>query len=125
MKKIAMITLVFSGVLFAQSVQDIINANGCLGCHAVASKKLAPAFAGIAKRNKRMNGSAAKVTVMNSIKNGSHGKYPMFSNSSMPPFPNISKKDLSILADYILAQSSKAQCCAGKGQGMGMGRGMR
>lgn len=115
MKKIFITTLLLSGVLFAQSAQKIINENGCLACHAVASKKAAPAFAGIGKRNKRFEGSNAKVTIMNSIKNGSQGKYPMFANSAMPPFGNLSQNDLSILADYILTQSSKAQC---KGRGM-------
>jgi len=88
----------------------------------VASKKAAPAFAGIGKRNKRFEGDNAKTTIMNSIKNGSKGKYPMFSDSAMPAFPNFSQEELSTLADYILAQSSKAQC---KGKGHGMGRGMR
>ena len=121
-----MTMVVLSSVLFAQSAQELIKENGCLACHAVASKKAAPAFAGIGKRNKRFEGANAKTIIMNSIKNGSSGKYPMFSNSAMPAFPNFSQEELSILADYILAQSSKAK---GKGMGqgrcMGMGRGMR
>ncbi len=128
MKKIMMTAVVLSSVLFAQSAQELIKENGCLACHAVASKKAAPAFAGIGKRNKRFEGSDAKATIMNSIKNGSSGKYPMFADSAMPPFPNLSQEDLSTLADYILAQSSKAQCKGkgqGMGQGMGMGRGMK
>jgi len=129
MKKILITGALLSSALFAQSAEEIINANGCLSCHAVASRKAAPAFAGIGKRNKRFEGANAKATIMNSIKNGSKGKYPRFANSAMPPFPNLSQKELSTLADYILAQSSKARCNGGKGrgmgQGMGMGRGMR
>ncbi len=124
MKKIIMTVVVLSGVLFAQSAEELIDANGCLDCHAVASKKSAPAFAGIGKRNKRFEGSDAKTTIMNAIENGSKGKYPMFSKSAMPAFKNLSQEDLSTLADYILAQSSKAQG-RGMGQGMGMGRGMQ
>ena len=125
MKKIIMTAVVLSGVLFAQSAQELIDTNGCLACHAVASKKAAPAFAGIGKRNKRFEGDQAKATIMNSIKNGSQGKYPMFAESAMPPYPNFSQEELSMLADYILEQSSKAQCKSGKGQGMGMGKGMQ
>ena len=126
MKKIIMTAVVLSSVLFAQSAQELIKENGCLACHAVASKKAAPAFAGIGKRNKRFEGGNAKATIMNSIKNGSSGKYPMFSNSAMPAFPNFSQEELSTLADYILAQSSKAKGKGmGQGRGMGMGRGMR
>ena len=120
--------LVLSGIVFAQTAQEIMEKNGCLTCHAVASKKSAPAFAGIGKKNKRFEGSNAKTAIMNSIKNGSKGKYPMCANSAMPAFKNLSQKELSILADYILEQASKMQCnCKGKGHGtgMGMGREMR
>ncbi|WP_456457321.1 c-type cytochrome [Nitratifractor sp.] len=131
MKKVLAITLLLSGALFAQSAQEIMQQNGCFNCHAVASKKAAPAFAGIGMRNKRFEGPNAKTVIMNAIKNGSKGKYPMFSNSAMPAFGNLSEKELSTLADYILAQSSKAHggkgCGMGRGmgQGRGMGRGMQ
>ena len=128
MKKILITGVLLSSVLFAQSAEEIIDANGCLACHAVASRKAAPAFAGIGKRNKRFEGANAKATIMHSIKNGSKGKYPRFANSAMPPFSNLSQEELSTVADYILAQSSKAKGMGqgrGMGQGMGMGRGMR
>ena len=126
MKKIAFTLVVLSGVLFAQSAQEIIDANGCLACHAVASKKAAPAFAGIGKRNKRFEGADAKTVIMASIKNGSKGKYPRFSDTAMPPFANLSEGELGILADYILAQSYKAKGhggnCGSQGQGKGMNK---
>ncbi len=118
MKKIVIIISALSGFLFAQTAQELINQNGCFACHSVASKKTAPAFAGIGMRNKHFNGSNAKVVIMNSIKYGSKGKYPMFANKTMPAFKNLSQKNLSILADYILEQSSKAQCNGKRGQGM-------
>jgi len=123
--KILLIGLFIGSSVFANSAQELIDQNGCLACHAVASKKAAPAFAGIAMRNKRFEGANAKTTIMNSIKNGSKGKYPYFSNSAMPPFSNLSDAELSTIADYILAQSSKAQGHGGMGKGQGMGRGMR
>ncbi len=126
MKRILIMILVLSGIVFAQTAQEIMEKNGCLTCHAVASKKSAPAFAGIGKKNKRFEGSNAKTAIMNSIKNGSKGKYPMCANSAMPAFKNLSQKELSILADYILEQSAKVQCnCKAKMHGTGTGRGMR
>lgn len=121
MKKITLIVILFTGVLSAQSAQEVIDANGCLACHAVASKKAAPAFAGIGMRNKRFEGENAKATIMNSIKNGSQGKYPKFSDTAMPAYPNLSVAELNSVAEYILAQSSKAK---GHGGGMGKGNGM-
>jgi len=113
---LSILTLTFSGILYAQNAQEIIDKNGCLACHAIASKKAAPAFAGIGKRNKRFEGDNAKTVIIKSIKNGSQGKYRMFTNSSMPPFTNLTKDQLNIVADYILAQSSKAKGhgCKGK-----------
>lgn len=109
MKKIALSFLLLSSALLAQNAQDIMNNNGCFGCHAIASKKSAPAFAGIAKRNKRFERSSAKATIIHSIKNGSKGKYRRFSNSQMPPFKHLSKDELSTIADFILQQSSLAK----------------
>jgi cytochrome c551/c552 len=123
--KILLIGLFLGSSVFANSAQELIDQNGCLACHAVASKKAAPAFAGIAMRNKRFEGANAKTIIMNSIKNGSKGKYPYFSNSAMPPFSNLSDTELSTIADYILAQSSKARGHRGMCKGQGMGRGMR
>jgi len=120
MKKIIFTSVIFATIVSAQSAQEIIDTNGCSACHAVASKKLAPAFAGIGKRNKMQNGSSAKDIIMKSIKNGSSSKYPMFADSKMPPYPNLSSQELSTIADYILSQSSKAK---GHGRGMGHGRG--
>ncbi len=122
MKKIVLFAVALSGVLFAQSAQELINDNGCLACHAVASRKSAPAFAGIGMRNKRFEGANAKEVVIQSIKNGSKGKYPCFSNTVMPAFKNLSPQDLSTIADYILAQSSKAKGHGGQGN---RGNGMR
>jgi cytochrome c551/c552 len=121
--KILLMGLFVGSSLLANSAESLIQQNGCLACHAVASKKAAPAFAGIGMRNKRFEGANAKATIMNSIKNGSKGKYPYFSQSAMPAFSGLSDADLSTIADYILAQSSKAKGHGGMGQGMG--RGMR
>jgi len=127
--KIVMVSLLITASLFAQSAEELIDQNGCLSCHAIASKKAAPAFAGIGMRNKRFEGSAAKEVIMNSIHNGSKGKYPRFADTAMPAYPNFTQEQLSILSDYILAQSSKA--CGhgsggmGQGHGTGMGGGMR
>jgi len=125
MKHLLITALLISQAAWAQDAQTILQSNGCLNCHAIASKKAAPAFAGIAKRNRRFEGANAKATIMNAIKNGSKGKYPMFADSAMPAFKNLSSEELSTLADYILAQASKANC-QGHGGGMGreMGRGM-
>jgi len=123
---LSIIGLVLSGTLFAEDAMTLMKDNGCFSCHAIASKKAAPAFAGIGKRNKRFEGENARYVIINSIKNGSKGKYPHFSDMEMPSYTNFSQEELETIADFILAQSSKAKghggnCGGGKGQGRGMG----
>jgi len=108
--KIVLIGFLFGSLLLAsQDAQTIIKDNGCFACHGIKTKKRAPSFAAIANRNKRFEGENAQANIMNSIQNGSHGKYPHFSDNAMPFYDKLSQEELRIVADYILAQSSKMQ----------------
>jgi len=111
-----------SSLSFASDAQTILKQNGCMACHNIVGKKAAPAFRGIAMRNLRWGSyESAKKSIENSIKNGSKGKYMNFVNTQMPPFPNMSSKDLDTVSSYIL---SLAQGRGGMGQ-KGTKRGMR
>ena len=103
-----------SVALFAgDSAQVLIEKNNCMSCHNIMGMKDAPPFAGIAHRNSRMGN--AKKTIEDSIKNGSKGKYPMFSNTRMPAFSHLNKEELNTLSKWVLSQSSKMmQCGSGK-----------
>jgi len=65
---------------------------------------------------------------MESIKNGSKGKYPPFADTQMPPFPSLSAAELNTLAEWILSQKrrggGRGMGRGGHGGGMGMGRGL-
>jgi len=118
MKKMIMLIFLLNFLVFAQTAQEIINENGCFACHAIASKKTAPAFAGIARKNLRFEGSNAKATIMNSIKNGSKGKFRRFAGAEMPSFRDFDDEMLNTLADYILSLSSQAKGCSNPKMGM-------
>ena len=105
---------VFSSV-FAADAQTLLGQNGCMACHNIMGKKTAPAFMGVARRNLRFEGANAKTNIINSIKNGSKGKYRYFQDAQMPPFSNISNGDLDTIADYILSLGNKRGM---RGQGM-------
>ena len=122
LKKVFLTTALLSVSLFANDTQTILNENGCFSCHAIATKKAAPAFSGVARRNQRFNGAGAKEAIMYSIKNGSQGKYRHFAGSKMPAFSHLTQEELSSVADFILAQASKGgNCRGGNGHKMGMG----
>jgi len=123
MKKIALLIVAISGMIFASSGAELVEAKGCTACHAVMGTKAAPAFTGIAKRNVRLNGDSAKSVIISSIKNGSKGKYPNFANSAMPSYASLSDDELNLIADYILEQANNRGINQGKGRGQGRGMG--
>ena len=93
--------------MFANDGEQLVKNNGCMECHNVMGKKLAPAFMGIAKKNIRWFGDDAKLKIIKSIKNGSQGKYRRFSDTKMPAFSHLTDKELNSIADWILQEYDK------------------
>ncbi len=93
--------------LLAKDVRTILKENKCMKCHNIMGMKSAPPFSGIARMNSGWFG-VSKSSIKNSIKNGSQGKYPMFSNEKMPAFANLSDKELDILTNWIIKQGSNS-----------------
>jgi len=129
----ALLSVVISTV-DAKSVEELIKENGCMSCHNIVGMKDAPPFAGIAMRATKMS-SNPKEVLINSIKNGSSGKYQKFAGKKMPAFKNLSDEELDTIASWILSQASNMPMHRGyhggghhhgRGHhhGMGMGRGM-
>jgi len=108
MKKIILTTiLILSSSLFANTGEKIAKQNGCMECHNIMGKKLAPAFMGIAKKNMKWFGNNAKEKIIESIKNGSKGKYRNFINTEMPSYKHLPNNDLDMIASWILTQYNK------------------
>ena len=104
MKKfISIIVIISSTILFANSAEEITKNNGCMACHNIIGKKAAPALKGTARKNLKWYGGDAKAKIINSIKNGSKGKYRNFADTQMPAFKSLSDKELSVVADWILS----------------------
>jgi cytochrome c len=84
----------------------LIEKYGCTACHNIMGRKNAPAFMGIARKNLMWNSfDEAKTTLVNSIKNGSQGKYRRFANTAMPPYKDvISETEINTIASWILSE---------------------
>ena len=76
----------------------LLQANGCLSCHAKAEKVVGPAFLSIA--DKYRNDKDAAASLVQSIQNGSKGKW---GRVPMTPHSSISQDDLKALARHVLA----------------------
>ena len=108
------ITAIAGSFAFASdAAKTLVEKNGCMSCHNIMGMKKAPPFAGIAWRHSHTSQSA-KAILKSSIKNGSHGKYPMFSNTKMPAFSHLNNKELDTLAAWVLSQSQDMMCDSGK-----------
>ena len=106
MKKLIFSLLLTSGVVFAGGEQ-LVQSNGCMDCHNIMGKKLAPAFMGIARKNTNWFGNEAKAKIIESIKNGSKGKYRNFTNTEMPAYGYLTSKELETISNWILEEYSK------------------
>jgi cytochrome c len=95
------VVLVLSaGLLTVQTHANeaLANKSGCLGCHAVATKLVGPAYKDVAA--KYAGQADAQTMLMQSIRNGSVGKW---GELPMPAHPKISDADLKKLAAWVLS----------------------
>lgn len=75
----------------------LLQANGCLSCHAKAEKVVGPAFLSIA--DKYRNDKDAAASLVQSIQNGSKGKWGRI---PMPPHASLSGAELKALSGWVL-----------------------
>jgi len=79
------------------SVQGLLERNGCMGCHSLEKKVVGPAFREVARRY-----SAAEATQLAAkIRDGSQGAWGQV---PMPPNPGVSPGDAEQLASWVLQQ---------------------
>ncbi len=117
MKKIFIIAVATVSMLFAQNAEILVKENGCMECHNIMGKKVAPAFKGTARKNLKRYGNDAKLQIIKSIKNGSKGKYRNFSDTSMPAYSNLSDKELDEISTWILELYTKNRTTNTNGRG--------
>lgn len=94
-KSIALIGLVSS--LFAVEPMALLEQNGCTECHQLRGAKMAPGWMGISMRAENID------VLMNTIKNGSSGKYPnpKFKDVPMPSYAHLEAKDIEAMAVWV------------------------
>lgn len=83
----------------AIDVQALLNANACLGCHAVAQKVVGPAYHDVALKYKADPAAVSKLE--GSIKAGGSGKWGPV---AMPPFAQLTDAQLKALAEFVMKQ---------------------
>lgn len=80
-------------------VDGLLNANACLGCHAIDTKLLGPSFHDVAAKYAGQANAVPELAI--SIQSGGVGKWgPM----PMPPMSGLSDEQANALAVYILGK---------------------
>lgn len=77
---------------------ELAKASGCYSCHAKDEKIVGPSFKSIANKYAGQAGAAADL--VQSIQNGSRGKWGRI---PMPPHGSLSGDELKTLAAYVLS----------------------
>ena len=70
---------------------------GCLSCHGIKQKKMGPSFTAIAKRYR-----ADTAKIRESIRSGSHEKWPESRHAKMPAFKQLCNEDLDNVTQWIM-----------------------
>lgn len=83
----------------AVDVQAVLNANGCLVCHAVDRKVIGPSFKDIAAKYQGVGDAAP--TLAASIRKGSVGKWGQI---PMPAMAGVKDAQAQALAQFVLKQ---------------------
>jgi len=96
--QIAVLLCAGTFALQAQANEALANKSGCLGCHAVATKLVGPAYKDVAA--KYADQADAQAILVQSIRNGSVGKW---GELPMPAHPKLSDADLKKLAAWVLS----------------------
>ena len=78
---------------------SLLNANACLGCHAVHSKVVGPAYEEVAKHYK--DDAQALNKVSTNIRQGGSGRWGAV---PLPAYGSLSDEDIRTLAEFILKQ---------------------
>lgn len=85
------------------NVQQLLQSNGCTGCHAAKSKVIGPAWGWVAYHYKGKKNAVD--TVANFIINGGVGYWKPWTNGiPMPSHHGLSKDQAQEIAKWILSQ---------------------
>ena len=87
----------------AEDVKELVQASGCLSCHAVNEKIVGPALKDVV--TKYSSDPDAIATISQSIKNGSRGKW---GRMAMPSHSSLSSEELKTLATWVMSVKAKA-----------------
>jgi len=86
-------------VVQAVDVKKLLDANACLGCHAIDRKIVGPAYRDVAAKYRGDADAPAKLQL--SIRNGGAGKWGAV---PMPAFAQLKPDEVKALAEFVLKQ---------------------
>lgn len=94
-----------------QRLFKLAHMNGCIECHTVSAATVGPSWMAIADRYKDTPRPEARALLIESIKNGSKGKWLTWKGGGgMPPLgKRVSEEHITELVDFILSLSASTK----------------
>lgn len=93
------VALFGSGAALVADGEALAKQSGCLACHAVANKKVGPAFKDVAAKYR--GDAKAKDRLIKKVRNGGAG---VWGKMAMPANKKVSDKDLQAIVTWVLAR---------------------
>ena len=82
----------------SKETKELLQASGCMSCHAIDEKVVGPPFKAIAAK---YAGQADAIdSMIQSVRNGSRGKW---GRTPMPPHSSLSNDDLKKLTTWVMS----------------------
>ena len=79
------------------TAKELVQASGCLSCHALTEKIVGPAYSSVAEKYQADADAASSLA--QSIQYGSKGKWGRI---PMPPHASLSAEDIKTLATWVM-----------------------
>lgn len=96
---LAGVALLGSGAALAVEGEALAKQSGCLACHAVANKKVGPAFKDVAAKYR--GDASAEAKLIKKVRKGGSG---VWGKMAMPANKKVSDGDLKAIVTWVLAR---------------------
>ena len=92
------VTMSMASAQDSKETKELLQASGCMSCHAIDEKVVGPPFKAIAAK---YAGQADAIdSMIQSVRNGSRGKW---GRTPMPPHSSLSNDDLKKLTTWVMS----------------------
>lgn len=100
----SLVVMASASHVHADDLKELVQASGCLSCHAIDEKIVGPAFTAVVAKYR--SDPDAVATISQSIKNGSRGKW---GRMAMPSHSSLNSDEIKALSTWVMSTKAKTE----------------